>query len=117
MITTEEQVDTLREAIVMQAVQDLKNAYMCIEEIGKKEDKLRADLSKMNTDSKAAKAKYNKTYTLIRKLETSRKEITLCEMFFRGDWFKKLFTLADGDMIIERCRELATEERRIKRKK
>lgn len=36
MITTEEQVDTLREAIVMQAVQDLKNAYMCIEEIGKK---------------------------------------------------------------------------------
>ena len=38
-------------------------------------------------------------------------------MFFRGDWFKKLFTLADGDMVIERCRELAAEERRIKRKK
>lgn len=110
LVKTIDGADRVREAIILQAVQDLKNAYMFLKQHEQEEEKTKKRMKRLIRQDN--QKEYNKCYNLIRRIEQSRINMTECEKFFRGNWFARLCNI-DGEAIIRHCKDMAAVEKKV----
>ena len=110
LVKTIDGADRVREAIILQAVQDLKNAYMFLKQHEQEEEKTKKRMKRLIRQDN--QKEYNKCYNLIRRIEQSRINMTECEKFFRGNWFARLCNI-DGESIIRHCKDMAAVEKKV----